>query len=75
MDNLSQVNRILAEAVWDSFKKKRYGLRSCATPAHDMFMLSETKMLFGHAAEKRENDVVDITGCGLERLTEKINTL
>jgi hypothetical protein len=69
------VNRLLAEAVWNSFRKKKYGLRNCGAGKNDIVTFFELKNLQKSQFERVSLGVLETIGCGIERLEEKINTL
>lgn len=75
MNAIIHINSLLADAAWNSFRKKRYGLRNCGSNKHDLDTLSELKHLQISQIERISHGVMETIGCGLERIKEKINTL
>jgi hypothetical protein len=69
------VNSLLGEAVWNSFVKRKYGLRNCEAGNDDIIGLYELKNLHISETEKVSLGELENPGCGINRLEEKINTL
>jgi hypothetical protein len=75
MNASAHINKLLADAVWNSYMGKRYGLRNCGSNKHSMETLSELRKLHASQTERILLGVLETVGCGLNRLEEKINTL
>jgi hypothetical protein len=69
------INKLLADTVWNSFRKKKYGLRNCGSNKHDPNTLFDLKYLHVSQLERISLGVTETAGCGLDKLEEKINTL
>jgi len=74
MDALIRINEVFAESVYASYKKKRYGLKTCSALI-DEVLANNLRTLLIRGREMEECACVLPTICSLSKIEEKINTI
>lgn len=74
MDPLVRINNVFSEATFAQYKKKKYGLKSCASLI-DIDLADDLRVLLIRAKEMNACNCLLGNGCSLPKIEEKINTL
>lgn len=74
MDALIRINEVFAESVYASYKRKRYGLKTCSALI-DEELADDLRNLLIRGREMELCACVMPAICSLSKIEEKINTI
>lgn len=74
MDPLVRINEVFAESVYASYKRKRYGLKTCSALI-DEELSDDLRNLLIRGREVEACGCATPASCTLTKIEEKINTI